>query len=68
MIPIPIFLLYLVYAVFLVGFFAFSAFSLYHLEEYGYVGDFSRPMVYIYIGVAATIMLVTSALLIFTII
>ncbi len=47
------------YIVFLIGFFVFSAFALYHLEEYGYVGDFSRTMIYGYILVAAVIMLVT---------
>jgi hypothetical protein len=52
-------LTYLGYLIFLVGFLVFSGFGLYHLEEYGYQGDFCRPMVVIYASVTAAIMLAT---------
>lgn len=63
---IPIIFVYLAYLVFLVGFFVFSMFGLFHLEEYGYVGDFSRIMIYIYGSTAGAIMLVTFLFLILT--
>lgn len=55
----PLLLVYALYLVFLVGFLLFSAFGLFHLEEYGYDGDLCRPMIYLYVALAATIMLVT---------
>ena len=65
MITIPLILVYSFYMLFLIGFFIFSAFSLFHLEEYGYEADFTRPMVYIYTTIAGIIMLTTLVLLIF---
>lgn len=56
--------IYILYLIYLIGFFIFSAFGLYHLEEYGYVGDFCRPMTYIYVGITALIMLLTLVVLI----
>lgn len=51
--------LYLGYLIFLVGFLVFSGFGLYHLEEYGYQGDFCRSMIVVYVSLATVIMLVT---------
>ncbi len=62
----PLLFIYLLYLLFLIGFFVFSAFGLYHLEEYGYVGDYSRTMSIIYVAVAGSIMLATFALLVAT--
>lgn len=66
MFAISLLAVYLLYLIFLVGFFVFSAFGLYHLQEYGYVGDFSKKMIYLYVGIAAAIMLVTVAFLLLT--
>ena len=65
MASLPLILIYGLYLIFLIGFFIFSAFSLFHLEEYGYKNDFSRPMVYIYTAIAGVIMLISLVLLIF---
>ena len=57
--PIILVTIYLVYLLFLVGFIVFSGVALFHLSEYGYVGDFCRSMIVIYLASAATIMLAT---------
>ena len=51
--------IYLIFFIFLLGFLVFSGVALFHLSEYGYVGDFSRSMMVIYMAVAALIMLGT---------
>lgn len=56
--------LYLMYLLFLVGFFVFTAFSLFHLEQYGYVGDFCRAMMVLYGLSTAAVMLGTFVALI----
>ena len=56
---VGIYLIYFIYFLFLVGFIVFSAVALFHLSEYGYVGDFSRSIIVIYLAAAAIIMLLT---------
>lgn len=49
----------LIYLVFLIGFAIFSAFGVYHLWQFGYVGDFTRPIAIGYIVAAAAVIFLT---------
>lgn len=60
---ITLIVIYSFYLLFLLGFLVFSGVALFHLSEYGYVGDFSRSMIIIYLTIAAVIMLATTAMM-----
>ena len=55
--------LIIVYIIFLIAFGIYSFFMLYHLNEYGYEGDATRPVMIIYIISALTIIFVSFLLL-----
>lgn len=48
-------LILIAYLIFLLLFGAYSAAAIYHLNRFGFVGDFTRPATIIYIVVSAAI-------------
>ncbi|MDD3086454.1 MAG: hypothetical protein PHH45_00690 [Patescibacteria group bacterium] len=47
------------YIIFVIGFIAFSASGIYHLWRFGYIGDMTKPAIYIYIFMSASIIVLT---------
>jgi len=52
-------LLLICYFIFLAVFVVFSAFGLYHLWRFGYVGDFTKPAIIIYVVSTITVIVFT---------
>ncbi|MCX6812554.1 MAG: hypothetical protein NTW79_02955 [Candidatus Berkelbacteria bacterium] len=53
------FYLLLAYIIFIIIFAVFSAIGIYHLWRFGYVGDFTKPAITIYIIVSVCIISLT---------
>jgi len=49
----------IIYFIFVLAFFIFSLFGVYHLWQFGYAGDLSKPVAIIYIIIAAVIIFFT---------
>jgi len=49
----------IIYFIFLLAFAIFSAFAIYHLWQFGYIGDWCRPVAIIYGVVAGAIVFIT---------
>ena len=53
------FYLLIVYMIFVIVFAVFSAIGIYHLWRFGYVGDFTKPAITVYIIVSICIIALT---------
>ena len=47
------------YLIFLAGFIIFSLAGIYHLRRFGYVGDFTHPVIISYVILSAIIIILT---------
>lgn len=56
--------LLLAYFLFLIIFIGYSAAGLYHLLRYGYVGDLTRPVLWIYVAIGIFIILFSLILIV----
>lgn len=54
----------LAYFIFLILFIGYSAAGIYHLLRFGYVGDLTRPVLWIYVAISVFIILLSLILIV----
>lgn len=56
-------ILLVLYFIFLLGFIVYSVAGVYHLWRFGYVGDLTKPIIILYVSIAALIIIVSLILI-----
>lgn len=55
--------LLIIYFIILVAFIAYSAAGIYHLSRFGYVGDLTKPAIFVYSFLSLTVILLSLILI-----